>query len=41
MGDVHQELPSHLKLNLAGLPDRAVTEEMLNAIAQPFLVEVD
>ena len=41
MGDVHQELLSHLKLNLAGLPDRAVTEEMLDAIAQPFLVEVE
>ena len=41
MGDVHQELLSHLKLNLAGLPGRAVTEEMLDAIAQPFLVEVE
>ena len=28
MGDVHKELLSHLKLSLAGLPDRAVTEEM-------------
>ena len=41
MGDVHQELLSHLKLNLAGLPDPTVTEEMLDAIALPFLVEVE
>ena len=41
MGDVHQELLSHLKLNLAGLPDRAITEEMLDAIAKPFLFEVE
>ena len=41
MGDVHQELLSHLKLNLAGLPDRAITEEMLDAIAKPFLTEVE
>ena len=41
MGDVHQELLSHLKLNLAGLPDRAITEEMLDAIAKPFLIEVE
>ena len=40
MGDVHQELLSHLKLNLAGLPDRSVTEEMLDRIAEPFLKEV-
>ena len=41
MGDVHQELLTHLKLNLASLPDRAVTGEMLEAIAQPFLSEVE
>ena len=41
MGDVHQELLSHLKLNLAGLPDRAITEEMADAIAKPFLIEVE
>ena len=32
---------SHLKLTLAGLPDRAITEEMLVAIAKPFLIEVE
>ena len=32
MGDVHQNFLSHLKLNLAGLPDRCITEEMLAAI---------
>ena len=41
MGDVHQELLSHRELNLAGLPDRAITEEMLDAIAKPFLTEVE
>ena len=41
MGDVHQELLSHLKLNLAGLPDRAITEEVLDTIAKPFLIEVE
>ena len=41
MGDVHQKLLSHLKLTLAGLPDRAITEEMLDAIAKTFLIEVE
>ena len=41
MGDVHQESLSRLRLNLSGLPDQAVTEEMLDAIAQPFPVEVE
>ena len=40
MGDVHQNLLSHLKLNLAGLPDRRITEEMLAAVVQPFMQEV-
>ena len=40
MGDFHQELLMHLKLNLAGLPDRSVTDEMLELIAQPFLQEL-
>ena len=40
MGDVHQNLLSHLKLNLAGLPDRRITEEMLAAVKQPFMQEV-
>ena len=41
MGDVHQNLLSHLKLNLAGLPDRRMTEEMLAAVVQPFMQEVE
>ena len=41
MGDVHQNLLSHLKLNLAGLPDRRITEEMLAAVLQPFMQEVE
>ena len=41
MGDVHQNLLSHLKLNLAGLPDRRITEEMLAAVVQPFKQEVE
>ena len=40
MGDIHQELLMHLKLNLAGLSDRSVTDEMLELIAQPFLQEL-
>ena len=40
MGDVHQNLLSHLKLNLAGLPDRCITEEMLAAVVRPFMQEV-
>ena len=40
MGDIHQELLMHLKLNLAGLPDGSVTGEMLELIAQPFLQEL-
>ena len=41
MGDVHQHLLPHLKLNLAGLPDRGITEEMLAAVEQPFMQEVE
>ena len=41
MGDVHQNLLSHLKLNLAGLPDRRITEEVLAAVVQPFMQEVE
>ena len=40
MGDIHQELIMHLKLNLARFPDRSVTDEMLGLIAQPFLQEL-
>ena len=40
MGDFHQELLMHLELNLAGLPDHSVTDEMLELIAQPFLQEL-
>ena len=38
MGDVHQNLLSHLKLNLSGLLDRRITEEML---VRPFMQEVE
>ena len=41
VGDVHQNLLSHLKLNLAGLPDRRITEEMLAAVVQQLMQEVD
>ena len=41
MGDVHQNFLSHLKLNSAGLPDRRITEEMLAAVVQPFIQEVE
>ena len=41
MVDLHQNLLSHLKLNLAGLPDRRITEEMLAAVVQPFMQEVE
>ena len=40
MAEVHQNLLSHLKLNLAGLPDRRIIEEMLAAVVQPFMQEV-
>ena len=40
-GDVHQNLLSHLKLNLAGLPDCCITEEMLAAVVRPFMQEVE
>ena len=40
MGDVHQILLSHLKLNLEGLPDRRFTEEKLAAVVRPFMQEV-
>ena len=40
MGDVHQNLLSHLKLNLAGFPDRRITEEMLAAVVRPVMQEV-
>ena len=40
MGDVHQNLLSHLKLKLAGLRDRRITEEMLAAVVRPFMQEV-
>ena len=41
MGDVHQNLLLHLKLIIAGLPDRRITEEMLAAVVQPFMQEVE
>ena len=41
MGDVQQNLLSQLKLNLAGLPDRRITDEMLAAVVQPFMQEVE
>ena len=41
MGDVNQNLLSNLKLNLAGLPDRRITEEMLAAVVRPFMQEVE
>ena len=40
MGDVHQKFLSHFKLNLGGLPDRSITEEMLAAVAEPLMQEV-
>ena len=41
IGDVHQNLLSHLKLNLAGLPDRPITQELLAAVVRPFMREVE
>ena len=41
MGDVHQNLLSHLKLSSAGLPDRRITEEMLAAVVRQFMQEVE
>ena len=41
MGDSHQNPLSHLKLNLAGLPDRRITEEMLATVVRPFMQEVE
>ena len=41
MGDVNQKSLSHLKLKLAGLPDRRITEEMLAAVIGPFMQEVE
>ena len=41
MGHVDQNLLSHLKLNLAGLLDRRIIEEMLAAVVQPFMQEVE
>ena len=40
-GDVHQNLLLHLKLNLAVLPDRRMTEEMLVVVVQPIMQEVE
>ena len=41
MGDVHQNFLTHLKLNLTGLLDRRITEEMLAAVVRPFMQEVE
>ena len=41
MEDVHQNLLSHLKLIIAGLSDRCITEEMLAAVVRPFMQEVE
>ena len=41
MGDVHQSLLWHLKLNLAGLLDRRITDEMLAAVVRLFMQEVE
>ena len=41
MGDVHQTLFFHLKMNLAGWPDRRIFEEMLAAAVQPFMQEFE
>ena len=40
VGDIHQNLLLHFKLNLAGLPDLRITEEMLAALIQPFIEKV-
>ena len=40
-GDVHQNFLSHSKLNLAGLPDRRITEEMLAAVVQLYTQKVE
>ena len=40
-GDVHQNSLSHLKLILAGVPDRRITEEMIAAVVRPFMQEVE
>ena len=41
MGDVHHKLLVNLKLTLAGLPDRRITEEMLAAVVRLFMQEVE
>ena len=41
MRDVLQNLLLHLKLNLAGLLDRRITEEMLAAVVRPFMQAVE
>ena len=41
MGDVHQNLLSHIKLSLADLLDRRITEEMLAAVLRPFMQEFE
>ena len=41
MGDIRQNLLLHLKLNLAGLPDRRITEEVLAAVVRPIMQEVE
>ena len=39
--DVYQNVLSQLKLNLAGLPDSRIIEEMLAAVVQPVMQEVE
>ena len=41
MSDSHQNFLTHLKLSLAGLPDRRITEEMVGAVVHPFMQEVE
>ena len=40
VGDIHQKLLLHFKLNLTGLPDLSITEEMLAALIQPIMQKV-
>ena len=40
MGEIHQRLLGHLKMNLAGFPDQAITDTMLMTVLDPFVEEV-
>ena len=40
MGEIHQRLLVHLKMNLTGFPNRAITDRILMTVLEQFVEEI-